>query len=58
MPKDDAQAEVWYRRSADGGYGPSQYELGVRCGERKEWEQAVEWYKKAAEGGNSDAVSE
>ena len=59
MEKDLKQATDWYRKSAEQGYAPAQWNLGL-CykygnGVEKDLKQAAEWYRKAAEQGDADA---
>ncbi len=53
--KDDAQAAVWYRKSAEQGYVYAQYSLGEMYahgkGMQQDYAQAADWFRKAAEQG-------
>lgn len=55
VPKDDAEAEKWYRKAAEQGFPEAQYNLGVMyekgAGVRKNAKEAVKWFRKAAEQG-------
>ncbi len=57
--RDDAQAFIWFRRAAEQGFAPAQYELGTMYaagqGVQQDNTQAVAWYQKAAAQGNTDA---
>lgn len=59
VPKDYAQAMLWYRKSADQGYAIAEFRLGILyangLGVPRDESQAVSWYQKAAEHGNVDA---
>src|SRR5262249_34705445 len=59
IPKDDAQAVIWFRRAAEHGNADAQYTLALRYdngqGVEKDVSQAVDWYQKAAAQGNKDA---
>ncbi|EAN92945.1 hypothetical protein C3747_199g3 [Trypanosoma cruzi] len=65
VPKDLEAALVWVERSADAGYAPAMFELGVMyedgvedCGESTlpaDWGEAAEWYKGAADRGHTMA---
>ena len=46
VPRNDAEATAWLRKSADQGYPPAQYFVGVLTTQPGE---AFPWYKKAAE---------
>ena len=57
--RDDAQAFIWFRRAAEQGFAPAQYEIGTMYaagqGVQQDNTQAVAWYQKAAAQGNTDA---
>ena len=53
---DDQQAELWFRRAADVGYGFAQYALGKLLQSQNRTGEAVSWYGKAAAQGNSWAA--
>ena len=59
VPKDDAQAVGWYRKSADQGYAAAQYNLGTMYrdgrGVPKDFAEAVQWYRKSADQGYAHA---
>ena len=59
VPKDIAQAVIWYRKAAEQGHAKAQFALGVRYGKGEgvpqDAAQAVTWYRKAAEQGNAKA---
>lgn len=50
VAKDYTEAEKWYRLSAEQGYAPGQFEMGL-CNETKNGAEAVKWYRLAAEQG-------
>lgn len=45
--KDDAKAEIWFRRSAEAGNDYSQYALGKLLQGQGKISEAVKWYEKA-----------
>ena len=53
---DDEQAELWFRRAADAGYGFAQYALAKLLQSQNRTDEAVSWYEKAATQGNSWAA--
>ena len=59
VTKDDAQAAAWYRKAAEQGHAPAQFNLGLMyangTGVAKDDAQAVSWYRKAAEQGFATA---
>lgn len=59
VPQNDAEAATWYRRAADQGYAPAQFNLGVMLGAGrgvpKDDVEAAKWYRKAAEQGDAGA---
>ena len=60
VEKDMEQAIKWYRKAAEKGYAPAQYELG-ECyykgeGVEKDMWEAFEWYHLAAENGYAGAI--
>lgn len=46
VPRNEAEATAWLRKSADQGYPPAQYSVARSTTQRAE---AFDWYKKAAE---------
>lgn len=52
VPKDDAQAAVWFLKAAEQGYAEAQYQLGMRHDQGKgvpqDPTQAAHWYQEAA----------
>jgi TPR repeat protein len=60
VPKDDAQAAIWYRKAADAGDGVGMMNVGVMYangrGVPRDDAQAAIWYRKAADAGDADAV--
>ena len=59
VPKDQAQAVLWFRKAADQGHIGSQKMLGM-CyangwGAAKNQAEAASWYRKAAEQGDTNA---
>lgn len=59
VPKDEAEAERWYRKAAQQGYMPAQFTLGVMYadgrGVPKDEVEATKWFRKAAEQGHAGA---
>ena len=59
MPEDDREAIAWYRRAAEQGLAPAQYNLGVKYhngdGVPQDFAEAVAWYRRAAEQGHASA---
>ena len=59
MPKDAAQAALWYRKAAMQGHANAQLFLGnsysIGNGVPKDTTQAAAWYRKAALQGNAGA---
>ena len=59
VEKNEENAVVWYRKSAEQGYAMAQCDLGYcyYCGEgvKKDFGKAAEWYRKSAEQGNATA---
>ena len=59
VAKDDAQAVIWLRKSAEQGDAEAQTMLGAMYGAGlgviKDEAQAVTWFRKAAEQGNAEA---
>ena len=55
----EAEAVKWYRKAADQGNAPAQYNLGnmYRTGQgvAKDEVEAVKWYRKAADQGTASA---
>jgi TPR repeat protein len=50
----------WFRKAAEQGHAPAQYNLGV-CyyygnGVPQNYREAVRWIRKAAEQGHADAI--
>ena len=58
-PRDEAEAIRWYRRAADRGYGPAQYNLAHMLADGRgcvpNLPQAAGWYRRAADGGFAPA---
>lgn len=60
VPRDFVQAADWYRKSAEQGYAPAQYSLGLlfqqkESGIMKDDAEAAAWLRKAADQGNAPA---
>ena len=59
VPRDYAQALVWYRKAADQGDALAQFSLGLVYdngqGVPQDFAQAVVWYRKAADQGEARA---
>ena len=59
VPKDDAEAVKWFRKSAEQDYAMAQYNLGVmysvRNGVPEDDVEAMKWVRKAAEQGDASA---
>ena len=59
FPQDYTKAIECYRRAADLGYAPAQYNLGLMYGSGKgvaqDHAEAVKWYRRAAEQGHAEA---
>lgn len=59
--KNYTEAEKWYRKSAEQGYAPAQYELGAMYyydaekGIKQDFSEALKWFKKSAEQNNAKA---
>jgi len=53
VPKDPAEAEIWWRKAAD--LGRVDAELHV-AGQSKDQAQSLDWYVRASEQGNPDAA--
>ena len=55
VPKDPAQAAVWFSKSAEQGYAEAQYQLAIvheqGKGVPEDFTRAAHWYQKAAEQG-------
>jgi len=63
VPKDEAQAAAWFKRSADRGHAVSQYWFGEltakgRGGLTEDWEAALPYFKKGAQGAVPNALVE
>jgi TPR repeat protein len=60
VPKDPAEAEIWWRKAADQGRADAEVHVAGRYltgdGVPKDTAQSVGWYLKAAEQGDPDAV--
>jgi FOG: TPR repeat, SEL1 subfamily len=56
VPKDDAQALIWFRKAANQGEAVALFNLGLAYdkgdGVPKDSAQAAVWYRKAADKGN------
>ena len=50
VAKDYTEAEKWYRLSAEQGYAPGQFGMGL-CNEAKNDAESVKWFRLAAEQG-------
>ena len=59
-PPDYAAAAKWFRRAAERGYAPAQYNLGSLYekgrGLSRDCAEAVKWYRQAAKQGNKSAI--
>ena len=59
VPRDYAQAALWFRKAADQGNASAEYDLGLFYsngqGVPQDYAQAAAWYRKAAEQGNAVA---
>jgi uncharacterized protein len=59
LPKDDAQAVIWFHKAADAGSSTGMMDLGSMYeygrGLPKDYAQAALWYRKAADAGNEQA---
>ena len=59
VPKDDAEAVKWFRKSAEQDYAMAQYNLGVMYsvgnGVPEDDVEAMKWVRKAAEQGDASA---
>ncbi len=57
VPKDDAQARLWYEKAAVQGHADAQVNLGrlydYGRGGPQDFRMAVRWYRRAADQGNS-----
>ena len=51
----DARAELWFQRAAEGGHSSAQYALAKLLQEQGKTIEAIHWYEQAAEGGNQFA---
>jgi len=49
------EAEKWFRKSAERGYAPAQYDIGYYYVHNNQVDEGVKWIRKAAEQGNADA---
>ena len=56
MGQDYVEAAKWYRKAADQGYAPAQFNLGVMYdngeGVAQDYTEAAKWYRKAADQGD------
>ncbi|HKW55038.1 MAG TPA: tetratricopeptide repeat protein [Stellaceae bacterium] len=57
VPSDGAEAEKWYRRSADSGYAEAQNSLGSAYQAEHRYADAVGWYQKGADQGHALALN-
>lgn len=57
VPSDGAEAEKWYRRSADSGYAEAQNSLGSAYQAEHRYSEAVGWYQKGADQGHALALN-
>jgi hypothetical protein len=52
VPRDSDEAVRWYRKAAEQGLAPAQYQLALRYangdGVARDFEEAVKWYRRAA----------
>jgi TPR repeat protein len=59
VAKDYSAAARLYRKAAEAGYGPAQYDLGylyeMGLGVERDLKQAATWYRKAADQGDPEA---
>jgi TPR repeat protein len=59
VPKNDAEAVVWYRKAADQGYARAQLNLGFMyangLGVPKDFGECMKWYRLAADQGYAHA---
>ncbi len=62
VPRDDAQAVMWWRKAADQGLANAQSNLGYLYlngrGVRTDYGEALAWYLKAAQQGNVQALKD
>ena len=49
------EAGKWFRKSAERGYAPAQYEIGWGYVHGDKVDEGIKWLRKAAEQGNADA---
>ena len=60
MPEDDTEAVKWYRKAAEQGHAPAQYNLGAMYGNGEgvpeDYVQAYAWLNLAAAQGDEKAV--
>jgi len=57
VPKDNAQALVWFRKAAELGQADAQYYLGLAY-KRIDTVEALRWLRKAAQNGHTEAADE
>ena len=61
MPRDYAEAALWYRKAADQGDANAQFHLGLMyfrgSGVPQDYAEAAAWYRKAADQGQADALA-
>ena len=61
VPKDIAQAVIWYRKAAEQGHAKAQFALGLSYdngeGVPQDYQQAYAWFSVAAANGVADAVT-
>lgn len=59
VSKDDKDAQIWFRKSAEQGIVEAQLELGKLYEEgqliKQDYNEAIKWYRKAAEQGHVEA---
>jgi TPR repeat protein len=57
VPRDDSEAEKWYRKAAEQGHVEAQLRVAFQYqyGSSKDYAGAAKWYRKAAEQGNANA---
>lgn len=56
VPKDLAEAAMWYGRAAAQGYSSAQYNLGFVLYSRNDIAGTTEWWSRAAESGDEQAM--
>ena len=60
VPKDIAQAVIWYRKAAEQGHAKAQFALGLSYdngeGVPQDYQQAYAWFSVSAANGRTDGV--